>query len=79
MTNILLMEIFYSVNDACNYELSVFLRKLTSWLAFKERPKGNSRDVLHDDVDMIVGLESIVDFEDVVVIDALKDFDLSSH
>ena len=48
-------------------------------LAFEKGGERDSRNVLHDEVDMVVGLYHIVDFDNVLVIGLLEDLNLPAH
>lgn len=73
------MQILQHSSQLLYYGLAVILRKFLVGLLLEGKSQGDAGKVLHDDVQVVVGLDDIEDLHDVGVVKILKDFDLSSY
>lgn len=79
MCDVLVMQVFQNSSKFLDYGLTVTLSEFLVGLLLERYSQGNAREVLHDDVQMIVGLNDVKDLHNIGVVKILKDFNLSSY
>ena len=77
MSYIALMAVVNRLDDLSPEEFGLKLWHLTIWLHFEVPVQASSVDELHDEEDLLVGLEDFEQLCDVLMVQFLHDFHLS--